>query len=317
MLSKQIEKKLTVWSDETSDGIKEIDDKVTSNQNSIIANKKRLWTLENEVTSNGKKIEENARKPGPPGPQGLPGISGERGLPGLVGPKGDPGKIGAPGTHGPSGSKGSKGDRGMIGPKGGQGSVGPRGLVGSKGPKGNAGVPGTRGPLGIKGTKGDPGMIGPKGEQGPKGDVGTRGLPGQNGAKGDQGLKGQKGEKDINECLSSPCQNGGACIDGINSFSCNCTSGWQGIKCENGSRCISREYLKNYMVVGARVIRGVDWKWGNQDGGIGGIGTITVDINSSGWLQVKWDNDHHNSYRIGNSRKYDLLPSTSTATCLT
>ena len=29
---------------------------------------------------------------------------------------------------------------------------------------------------------------------------------------------------DIDDCASSPCQNGGTCTDGINSFTCNCPS---------------------------------------------------------------------------------------------
>ena len=29
---------------------------------------------------------------------------------------------------------------------------------------------------------------------------------------------------DIDECASSPCQNGGTCIDEVNSFKCECTT---------------------------------------------------------------------------------------------
>ncbi len=32
--------------------------------------------------------------------------------------------------------------------------------------------------------------------------------------------------KDINECLSSPCQNGGTCIDLENSYACYCPDGY-------------------------------------------------------------------------------------------
>ncbi len=39
---------------------------------------------------------------------------------------------------------------------------------------------------------------------------------------------------DINECASNPCQNGGACVDGVNSYICQCTSGWLGDNCEIG-----------------------------------------------------------------------------------
>lgn len=40
--------------------------------------------------------------------------------------------------------------------------------------------------------------------------------------------------QDINECASSPCENGGYCHDGINSFTCNCVNGFTGTLCETG-----------------------------------------------------------------------------------
>ena len=65
-------------------------------------------------------------------------------------------------------------------------------------------------------------------------------------------------------------------------------------------------------LIGARVVRGQDWKWSNQDGG--SIGTvIAFDWNEEniGWTKVKWDhtmdkegNDHN--YRMGAESKYDL-----------
>lgn len=36
----------------------------------------------------------------------------------------------------------------------------------------------------------------------------------------------------IDECASFPCQNGGTCHDGINSFTCECSSGYVGTNCE-------------------------------------------------------------------------------------
>lgn len=39
---------------------------------------------------------------------------------------------------------------------------------------------------------------------------------------------------DINDCSSSPCKNGGTCIDGINSFQCFCPDGWEGSLCDAG-----------------------------------------------------------------------------------
>ena len=40
---------------------------------------------------------------------------------------------------------------------------------------------------------------------------------------------------DIDECTSSPCQNGGSCIDQINAYTCDCVDGYDGMNCENGT----------------------------------------------------------------------------------
>jgi hypothetical protein len=39
---------------------------------------------------------------------------------------------------------------------------------------------------------------------------------------------------DINECASNPCKNGAQCVNGQNSFTCNCASGWTGTTCTTG-----------------------------------------------------------------------------------
>jgi len=46
---------------------------------------------------------------------------------------------------------------------------------------------------------------------------------------------------DVNECSSNPCKNGGSCLNGINRFTCLCTSQYRGIYCEslNGNVCPS------------------------------------------------------------------------------
>ncbi|XP_077996914.1 uncharacterized protein LOC144450202 isoform X1 [Glandiceps talaboti] len=41
-------------------------------------------------------------------------------------------------------------------------------------------------------------------------------------------------KEDSDECLSSPCQNGGTCQDMINGFVCRCMDGYTGIYCELG-----------------------------------------------------------------------------------
>ena len=38
---------------------------------------------------------------------------------------------------------------------------------------------------------------------------------------------------DIDDCTASSCQNGGLCIDGVNTFTCDCTgTGFEGTVCE-------------------------------------------------------------------------------------
>ena len=39
---------------------------------------------------------------------------------------------------------------------------------------------------------------------------------------------------DINECDSSPCENGGTCEDEVNGYTCHCLSGYSGDHCQTG-----------------------------------------------------------------------------------
>ncbi|EFX67755.1 hypothetical protein DAPPUDRAFT_261080 [Daphnia pulex] len=66
------------------------------------------------------------------------------------------------------------------------------------------------------------------------------------------------------------------------------------------------------MDVGLRVVRGPDWKWGNQDGGDGNIGTV-VEIGKLGspsspdkTVVVQWDAGARTNYRVGYQGAYDL-----------
>lgn len=69
-------------------------------------------------------------------------------------------------------------------------------------------------------------------------------------------------------------------------------------------RRLIRSQLKHF-TKGARVIRGVDWRWDDQDGNPTCEGTITGEIHN-GWIDVKWDHGVRNSYRMGAEGKYDL-----------
>ena len=37
---------------------------------------------------------------------------------------------------------------------------------------------------------------------------------------------------DINECQSSPCRNGGTCVDRVNGYECTCAPGYGDTRCE-------------------------------------------------------------------------------------
>ena len=55
-----------------------------------------------------------------------------------------------------------------------------------------------------------------------------------------------------------------------------------------------------------RVVRGPSWKWGNQDGGEGSVGTVCK-VKDNGWVEVKWDESSvKNSYRMGEDGAQDL-----------
>ncbi|UYV64246.1 HECTD1 [Cordylochernes scorpioides] len=65
-----------------------------------------------------------------------------------------------------------------------------------------------------------------------------------------------------------------------------------------------KHHLKS-MIVGARVVRGPDWKWRDQDGSPPGEGSVTGELHN-GWIDVTWDHGGSNSYRMGAEGKYDL-----------
>ncbi|KAM6977226.1 E3 ubiquitin-protein ligase MIB2 [Aplochiton taeniatus] len=67
------------------------------------------------------------------------------------------------------------------------------------------------------------------------------------------------------------------------------------------------------MEVGMRVVRGLDWKWGNQDDSEGHVGTV-VEMGRQGstttpdkTVVVQWDSGTRTNYRTGYQGAYDLL----------
>ncbi|PRD31815.1 UNVERIFIED_CONTAM: E3 ubiquitin-protein ligase HERC2 [Trichonephila clavipes] len=64
--------------------------------------------------------------------------------------------------------------------------------------------------------------------------------------------------------------------------------------------------LAAVMKIGTRVVKGADWKWGDQDGPPPGEGTVIGELGEDGWIRVQWETGSTNSYRMGKEGKYDL-----------
>lgn len=50
---------------------------------------------------------------------------------------------------------------------------------------------------------------------------------------------------DINDCESNPCKNGGTCIDGVNSYKCICSDGWEGTYCETSKLTVLQHAVRS------------------------------------------------------------------------
>lgn len=82
-------------------------------------------------------------------------------------------------------------------------------------------------------------------------------------------------------------------------------SNWWFRKANHNYRAYPRELLSALLSATIRVVRGADWRYGNQDGGVGSIGTILFSP-SAGIVRVRWDNGQIYDYRMGASGAYDL-----------
>lgn len=61
--------------------------------------------------------------------------------------------------------------------------------------------------------------------------------------------------------------------------------------------------------LGLRVVRGPNWKWGDQDGGEGSLGTVVdpgEETAAGRGVIVLWDNGNKSNYRCGIDGCYDL-----------
>nr|XP_031532034.1 putative HERC2-like protein 3 [Vicugna pacos] len=64
--------------------------------------------------------------------------------------------------------------------------------------------------------------------------------------------------------------------------------------------------LAAVMKMGTRVMRGVDWKWGDQDRPPPGLGCVIHELGEDGWIMVQRDMGNTNSCRMGKEGKYYL-----------
>jgi len=70
-------------------------------------------------------------------------------------------------------------------------------------------------------------------------------------------------------------------------------------------RVLSGPEMVRLMKVGTRVVRGEDWRWGNQDGNPPGEGQVVGQV-EDGWIRILWDHGFTNQYRMGQEGRYDV-----------
>ncbi|XP_062614334.1 uncharacterized protein LOC134276068 [Saccostrea cucullata] len=101
---------------------------------------------------------------------------------------------------------------------------------------------------------------------------------------------------------------GWAIVEWDNGLQLNYQYGFDGrIEKYDIASCKEPRILKNELIaVGCIVSRGPDWKWGDQDGGEGNIGTV-YRVKQEAVVYVKWPNGNRCNYRYGYKNKYDVL----------
>ena len=55
--------------------------------------------------------------------------------------------------------------------------------------------------------------------------------------------------KDINECSSDTCENGGTCTDEVDGYVCDCVPGFTGMECQTGIEIVLHLVTKNLYAV--------------------------------------------------------------------
>ncbi|XP_036675839.2 probable E3 ubiquitin-protein ligase HERC2 [Drosophila suzukii] len=78
------------------------------------------------------------------------------------------------------------------------------------------------------------------------------------------------------------------------------------LKQKSSKAQLSGPDLAKLMKIGTRIVRGTDWKWGDQDGNPPGEGRIISEVGEDGWVRVEWYTGATNSYRMGKEGQYDL-----------
>ena len=54
---------------------------------------------------------------------------------------------------------------------------------------------------------------------------------------------------DIDDCVSNPCLNGGACVDGVNGWTCDCGPTFTGYNCADGNVIYYPFFILNDKIV--------------------------------------------------------------------